>query len=152
MAILKRAIAVFLLLMAAAVIFLWITSPTLLVDNSDGNYPMWERLNWIMGLASIPIMLLVSIVRKARLCRQERAEGGGSAITRDYIEVNLCLAAAIVVTMWYYWNWFQIILPTDEDSLLLLEIHLGFWGFIHPVYVFLSLATASFLWRCAGRK
>lgn len=151
MAILKRAIAVFLLLMAAAVIFLWITSPTLLVDNSDGNYPMWERLNWLMGLASIPIMLLVSIVRKARLCRQERAEGG-SAITRDYIEVNLCLAAAIVVTMWYYWNWFQIILPTDEDSLLLLEIHLGFWGFIHPVYVFLSLATASFLWRCAGRK
>ena len=151
MAILKRAIAVFLLLMAAAVIFLWITSPTLLVDNSDGNYPMWERLNWIMGLASIPIMLLVSIVRKARLCRQERDEGG-HAITRDYIEVNLCLAAAIVVTMWYYWNWFQIILPTDEDSLLLLEIHLGFWGFIHPVYVFLSLATASFMWRCAGRK
>lgn len=152
MAILKRAIAVFLLLMAAAVIFLWITSPTLLVDNSDGNYPMWERLNWIMGLASIPIMLLVSIVRKARLCRQEGAEGGGSAITRDYIEVNLSLAAAIVVTMWYYWNWFHIILPTDEVLPMLVEIHLGFWGFIHPVYVFLSLGTAGFLWRCAGRK
>ena len=151
MDILKRLGAIYLFLMAAVVVFLWITSPTLLIDNSDGQYPAWQPANWFMGLAAIPLMLLVSIFRKALLCRQER-DGNGGGITREYLEVNLSLAAAIVLTMWFYWNWLQTILPTDENSPLLLEIHLGFWGFIHPIYVLLSLATGAWLWRCAGRK
>ena len=151
MDILKRLGAIYLLLMAAVVVFLWITSPTLLIDNSDGNYPAWQVANWFMGLAAIPLMLLVSIVRKALLCRQER-DGDGGGITREYLEVNLSLAAAIVLTMWFYWNWLPTILPSDEISPLLLEIHLGFWGYIHPIYVLLSLATAAWLWRGAGRE
>ena len=151
MDILKRLGAIYLFLMAAVVVFLWITSPTLLIDNSDGQYPAWQAANWFMGLAAIPLMLLVSIFRKALLCRQER-DGNGGGITREYLEVNLSLAAAIVLTMWFYWNWLQTILPTDENSPLLLEIHLGFWGFIHPIYVLLSLATGAWLWRGAGRK
>ena len=151
MGIVSRALSVFLLLMAVVVVFLWISSPTLLIDNSDGTYPMWERANWFMGLAAIPIMLVVSIYRKVTLWRQERAEGGGG-ITREYLEVNLGLGAAIVVTMWYYWNWLHSLLPTDESALLLVGIHLQYWGLIHPVFVFLSLAVASYLWRCGGKK
>ncbi len=157
MDILKRLGAIYLFLMAAVVVFLWITSPTLLIDNSPppdfpvGEYPAWQVADKFMGFAAIPLMLLVAIVREAMLCRREQTDGAGG-IAREYLEVNLSLAAAIVLTMWFYWNWLPAILPTDETSLMLLEIHLGFWGFIHPIFVLLSLSTGAFLWRCAGRK
>lgn len=150
MDILKRLGAVYLFVMAAVVVFLWITSAVF--DNSSGEYPMWQLADKFMGFAAIPLMLLVAIVRKTLLCRQERAEGAGGGITREYLETNLSLAGAIVLTMWFYWNWFYTFWPHNEPGLLLLEIHLGFWGYIHPIYVLLSLSTGAWLWRCAGRK
>ena len=154
MDILKRLGAVYLFLMAAVVVFLWITGAVF--DNSSGDYPMWQLANWFMGLAAIPLMLLVAIVRKALLCRRERDRDGGG-ITREYLETNLSLAGAIVLTMYFYWNWFYSFWPMNEpwlieDSPTLLHIHLSYWGYIHPIYVLLSLATGAWLWRRAGRK
>lgn len=155
MDILKRLAALYLLLMAAVVVFLWITSAVF--DNSSGEYPMWQLADKFMGFAAIPLMLLVSIVRKVMLCRQERAENGAAGITRNYLETNLSLAGAIVLTMYFYWNWFHSFWPMNEPWLIegspvLLHIHLSYWGYIHPIFVLLSLSSASFLWRCAGRK
>ena len=151
---LKRLAAIYLLLMAAAVVFLWITSAVF--DNSSGDYPMWQLADKFMGFAAIPLMLLVAIVRKVMLCRQER-EGEGGGITRQYLETNLSLAGVIVLTMYFYWNWFYSFWPMNEpwliaDSPVLLHIHLSYWGYIHPLFVLLSLSTAAFLWRCTGRK
>ena len=155
MDILKRLAAIYLFLMAAVVVFLWITS--VVFDNSSGDYPMWQLANWFMGLAAIPLLLLVSIVRKVLLCRQERAEGADGGITRNYLETNLSLAGAIVLTMYFYWNWFHSFWPLNEPWLIegspvLLHIHLSYWGYVHPIFVLLSLATGAWLWRCAGRK
>ena len=155
MDIVKRLAAIYLFLMAAVVVFLWITSAVF--DNSSGDYAMWQLADKFMGFAAIPLMLLVAIVRKAMLCRQEKADGGGNGITRNYLETNLSLAGAIVLTMYFYWNWFYSFWPMNEPWLIegspvLLHIHLSYWGYIHPLFVLLSLSTGAFLWRCAGRK
>ena len=150
MDILKRLASLYLLLMAAVVVFLWITSAVF--DNSSGEYPMWQLADKFMGFAAIPLLLLVAIVRKAMLCRQEKAENGAAGITRNYLETNLSLAGAIVLTMYFYWNWFYSFWPDNEPGPILLHIHLSYWGYVHPVFVLLSLGTAAFLWRCAGRK
>ena len=154
MDILKRLGALYLFVMAAVVVFLWITSAVF--DNSSGEYPMWQLADKFMGFAAIPLMLLVAIVRKTLLCRQERAEGAGG-ITREYLETNLSLAAAIVLTMYFYWNWFYSFWPMNEPwviegSPVLLHIHLSYWGYIHSLFVLLSLSTGAWLWRRAGRK
>lgn len=139
MGVFKKLLAIYLAATALAVVVNWITTP--LTDHSEG-YPLWELLNWFLAV-SVLIMLAENVRRKLALGRRDSGEG----ISREYLEANLCFGAAIVLTMWYFWNWFYGLFPENEPGEILLEIHLGFWGFIHPIFVLLGYATAWRLWR-----
>ena len=147
MSALNRILAIYLIAIAVATAINWIATP-LYHDGSD-NYWIWELLNWFMAAAVI-IVLVVNTIRKRRLCQVEE---GSRAISRDYIEVNLAFAASILLTLWYFWNWFASLNPGSEPEVVGL-IHLEWWAFINPLGVLLYAYTGAHLWRStsAGRN
>ena len=140
---LKRVLAIYLIAIAFATGINWIATP--LYHDGSSNYWVWEILNWFMAVGVI-IVLVVNSIRKRRLCRREE---GSSAITRDYLEVNLAFAASIVLTLWYFWNWFAALNPGSEPDVVGL-IHLEWWAFINPMGVLLYAYTGAYLWRAAS--
>ncbi len=140
---LKRVLAICLIAIAFATGINWIATP--LYHDGSSNYWVWETLNWFMAVGVI-LVLVVNSIRKRRLCRREEES---SAITRDYLEVNLAFAASIVLTLWYFWNWFASLNPGSEPDVVGL-IHLEWWAFINPMGVLLYAYTGAFLWRAAS--
>ena len=138
MAVLKRLIGAYLALVSLAVAINWVITP--LMDNSSGEYPIWVTLNWFMSLAVI-LALVVNFARKFGL--REAAEVG---ITRVYIEVNLAFYASIVLSLWWFWNWFHSMFPENEPDVVGL-IHLEWWAFINPLMVITLGATGAYLWK-----
>ena len=139
-----RVLAAYLIAIAFAVAFNWIATP--LYHDGSSNYWTWEILNWFMAAAVI-IVLVVNSIRKRQLCRREE---GSATISRDYLEVNLAFAASVVLTLWYFWNWFASLNPGSEPEVVGL-IHLEWWAFINPLGVLLYAYTGAHLWRAACR-
>ena len=139
MEILKRLVAVFFLLVAAAVAVNWVATP--LYHDGTFNYWVWEALNWPMAVA-IGLALIVNVQRKLGLDSAE-------SITRQYLEVNLAFYASIVLAMWFYWNWFFGFFPESEPEIVG-EIHLQWWAFINPLVVLVVGTTGARLWREAS--
>ena len=138
MAVLKRLIGAYLALVSLAVAINWVITP--LMDNSSGEYPIWVTLNWFMSLAVI-LALVVNFARKFGL-----REAGETGITRVYIEVNLAFYASIVLSLWWFWNWFHSMFPENEPDVVGL-IHLEWWAFINPLMVITLGATGAYLWK-----
>ena len=143
MQVLSRILAAYLVAVAFATGINWIATP-LYHDGSD-NYWIWETLNWFIAAAVI-IVLVVNAIRKRRLCRREE---GDRTITRDYLEVNLAFGASVLLTLWYFWNWFAALNPGSEPDVVGL-IHLEWWAFINPLGVLLYAYTGAHLWRAAS--
>ena len=143
MSVLNRILAIYLIAVAIAAGVNWIATP--LYHDGSSNYWTWEILNWFMAVAVI-IVLVVNSVRKRLLCRREE---GSAGISRDYLEVNLAFAASIVLTLWYFWNWFASLNPGSEPDVVGL-IHLEWWAFINPLGVLIYAYTGAHLWRSAS--
>ena len=143
MSTLQRLLAIYLLAVSLAVAINWIATP--LYHDGTANYWVWEVLNWFMAAGAL-LLLGVNSLRKRQLCRREE---GSTAISRDYLEVNLAFAASIVLTLWYFWNWFASLNPGSEPEVVGL-VHLEWWAFINPMSVLLHAYTGAFLWRNAG--
>jgi hypothetical protein len=143
MFVLKRVLAVYLLLIALVTGINWIATP--LYHDGTANYWIWETLNWFMAVAVI-IVLVVNAIRKHCF---SRGEEGDKAATRDYLEINLAFAASIVLTLWYFWNWFASLNPGSEPDVVGL-IHLEWWAFINPIGVLVYAYTGAHLWRSAA--
>ena len=141
MSILKRVLAVFLMLTALAAGVNWIATP--LYDNSSG-YPVWVILDWPIALGVV-IVLVVNFLRK----RDLDSNGSGASVTRKYLEVNIAFYASLLLTLWFYWNWFYSLFPDNEPDAVE-QIHLMMWAFIIPVLsVPVMGATGFHLWRDA---
>ena len=143
MAALKRVLAVYLIGIAVVTGVNWIATPV--YHDGTSNYWIWETINWFMAVAVV-IVLVVNAIRKRLLCRREE---GDRTITRDYLEVNLAFAASVVLTLWYFWNWFASLNPGSEPEVVGL-IHLEWWAFINPLGVLVYAYTGAHLWRAAG--
>ena len=143
MFVLKRVLAVYLLLIALVTGINWIATP--LYHDGTSNYWIWETLNWFMAVAVI-MVLVVNAVRKHCF---SRGEEGDKTVTRDYLEINLAFAASIVLTLWYFWNWFASLNPGSEPDVVGL-IHLEWWAFINPLGVLVYAYTGAYLWRSAA--
>jgi hypothetical protein len=147
MDILKRLLAAFIVGLALVVaVNLMITA----VYHPPGSteYPVWLIINWFMAVA-VPLLLVVNSIRKRALA----ADDGDVPLTRgymrNYLEVNVTFYASIALTILFFWNWLAFWFPNEPEAVLL--IHLGMWPFFHPVYVAVSLATGSHLWRAPSR-
>ena len=138
MSILKRVAALYLIVVAAAAGVHWIITP--LYDNSSGEYPVWVILNWFM--ASTVIVALDRNVRSKLALRDGDPE---APLTGRRIQVNLLFYATIVLTLWFFWNWFYGFFPNNEPDVVGL-VHLEMWAFINPLFVLTIGVTGFSLW------
>ena len=137
----KRIAAIYLILVAAVAGVHWIVSP--LYDNSSGEYPVWVILNWFM--ASTIIALDRNIRGKLALWGTDP----DVPLTGRRVQVNLLFYATIVLTLWYFWNWFYGFFPQNEPEVVGL-IHLEMWTLINPLFVLTIGVTGFSLWEEAG--
>ena len=139
MSILKRVAAIYLIVVAAAVGAHWIIVP--LYDNSSGEYPVWVFLNWFM-VSTVIIALDRNIRGKLAL----RGVDPDAPLTGRRVQANLLFYATIVLTLWYFWNWFYGFFPHNEPEVVGL-VHLEMWTLITPLFVLVIGVTGFSLWQ-----
>ena len=144
MEMLKRLLAVVHIVLALAVGVNWIATP-LYHDGSD-SYPIWVFLNYFMA-AAVLIALIVNFLSKRAL----DGEDSDGSLSRQYFEVNLAFYASIVLTLWFYWNFFGSLFPETESAVVGL-IHLEMWTLVNPLFVLVSGVTGFRLWRMAAMR
>ena len=139
MSILKRVAAIYLIVVAAAVGAHWIIVP--LYDNSSGEYPVWVFLNWFMAST-----IIIALDRNIRGKLALRGGDPDAPLSGRRVQANLLFYATIVLTMWYFWNWFYSFFPQNEPEVVGL-VHLEMWTLISPLFV-LTIGTTGFgLWQ-----
>ena len=142
MSILKRIAAIYLIAVSALAGLHWIITP--LYDNSSGDYPAWVILNWFMA-STIIVALDKNIRSKAML----RGSDPDAPLTGRRVQVNLLFYATIVLTLWFFWNWFYSFFPQNEPDVVGL-VHLEMWTLINPLFVLTMGVTGFSLWQEAG--
>ena len=125
-------------LLAAAVALHFMFTP--FYDGAADPGQIWDILNWFMAVA-VSGALVLHYLRKRTLDSQS----DDGAVTRGYLEANLALYASVVLTVWFFWNWFNTLTigagPQSDNRLLM-------WAFIDPLFVLISGVTGCYLWRC----
>ena len=142
MSILKRVAAIYLIVVAAVVGAHWIIVP--LYDNSSGEYPVWVFLNWFMAST-----VIIALDRNIRGKLALRGGDPDAPLTGRRVQANLLFYATIVLTMWYFWNWFFSFFPHNEPEVVGL-VHLEMWTLISPLFVLTIGVTGFSLWQESG--
>ena len=138
----KRIAAIYLILVAVVAGVHWIVSP--LYDNSSGEYPVWVILNWFMAST-----IIVALDRNIRGKLALWGTDPDVPLTGRRVQVNLLFYATIVLTLWYFWNWFYGFFPQNEPEVVGL-IHLEMWTLINPLFVLTIGVTGFSLWEEVG--
>ena len=136
---LKKIAAIYLILVAAVAGVHWIIVP--LYDNSSGDYPVWVFLNWFMAST-----IIVALDRNIRGKLALRGSDPDAPLTGRRVQVNLLFYATIVLTLWYFWNWFYGFFPQNEPPVVGL-VHLEMWTLINPLFVLTIGVTGFSLWQ-----
>ena len=103
---------------------------TVFYDDGSTGYPVWAILNWFMGL-SVIIVLAVSSKNKKLLSVTQ-------ADIKKYLEINLSFYGSLMLTIWYFANWFH----DWHDS-----TDLVMWWFITPLFVVITGACGCRMWQ-----
>ena len=106
MSILIRAVAAYLVLVAAAVAVNFIVTP-MYHPGGDASFPVWEVFNYFMAVGMV-FTLAASYAEKRRI------DGDGSADLKRYLEANTVFYGAIAVFILFMWNWFSSLSPNNE--------------------------------------
>ena len=144
MSILMRIAAIYLIAVAFAAGIHWIISP--LYDNSSGEYPFWVITNWFMASA-----VIVALDRNIRSKLALRGADFDAPLTGRRVQTNLLFYANIVLTLWFFWNWFYGFFPHNEPAIVG-PIHLEMWTLINPLFVLTVSVTGFNLWRQASEN
>lgn len=140
MAITKRLIAAYLLIVAVAVAIHFVAE-SIYPDTVDGG-EIWQFLNWFMAV-SVLVTLRLRFDAMAGLDR----ESSTKADIKDYISTNVAFFASVLLTLWYFWNWFDSLASGSEPQD---TVRLVVWTLIDPLFVILTGATGRELWMRAG--
>ncbi len=134
----SKIVAVLFWLLAAAVALHFIFTP--FYDAVLDVAQVWKILNWPMAVGVV-VALIVQCYRK-RALGSRTADG---PITREYLDINIAFYASLVLTLWFFWNWFDALTTgTGPQS----DTRLVFWAFVDPMFVLISGVTGCYLWRC----
>ena len=142
MGVLKRIAAVYLIVVASLAGLHWIATP--LYDNSSGEYPFWVVFNWFMAGA-----IIVALDRNIRGKLALRGTDMDAPLTGRRVQANLLFYASIVLTCWFFWNWFYGFFPHNEPAAVG-QIHLEMWTLINPLFVLTIGVTGFSAWQQAG--
>ena len=133
MQILMRLIAVYLVLVAAAVAVNFIITP-LYHPGGDAPFPVWEVLNWFMA-AGIIITVAAAFVEKRRV--------DGDADLKRYLGANTVFYSAVAIFIVFFWNWFSSLDPDNSPD--------GqFWVVIDTLMPIVMGVAGCRLWRNSG--
>ena len=133
----KRALAVFLVVTAIAVVLNLILTPV--YHDGSAEYPVWKILNWFMA-AGVLVALVVSVLR-----RRAPAEAG----TLEYVRTSVTFYGAIVLTMLFFWGWLWTLNPDSETGEAVTS-HMVYFPLVDALFVVLALTTGRYLWNDAG--
>ena len=139
MDVLKRILAVFLVLTAVAVALNLILTPV--YHDGSLEYPVWRILNWFMA-AAVLVALVVSYLRRRTL-------GNGEASTLQYVRASMVYYGAIVLTMLFFWGWFWTLNPDSETGDAITS-HIVYFPIVDALFVVVALATGRHLWKDGG--
>ncbi len=142
MSMVKKVLAVALIIVAAAVAIHFIFSPFYPDRDLVDINRIWGVLDAGMAL-SVIVMLVFHYARKRAY--DARAEAGGP-VTREYLELNVLLYATIVLGILLFWNWFDYL---DGGQQVQDQIRLTFWGFIDPLLSVTIGVSGCHMWRSA---
>ena len=106
MSILMRVLAVYLVLLGAAVAVNFMATP-LYHPGGDAPYTVWAILNWFMAVGMV-IALAASYVEKRRV------DADSGADVKNYLGANTAFYAAAAVFILFFWNWFSGLSPNDQ--------------------------------------
>ena len=137
----KRVLAVFLVVTGIAAAALLIVTP--LTHDGSPDYPVWKILNWFMA-AGVVIVLVVAFLRK-------HVREGDELIVAEYLRLNFVYYGAIALTMLFFWEWFWTLNPDSETGDAVTS-HIIYFPIMDALYVALSLSVGRRLWREAGGR
>ena len=138
---LKRITGIILVAMAVVVAVHTVVEPLYHGSTSAQPYsPVWDTLNPLMVL-TIALGLIFSFIRK----RAVDCEGGGAAVTREYLAANTLFFGFLFVGILFLWNWFNLLNPAfaaiGSETVSLV------WIIIDAILPLLSGAMGVFLLR-----
>ncbi len=134
----RRPLSVILGVIALAVAFHFIFTP-FYPDGVDVGL-VWDILNWFMAFAVL-VTLALAYIRKKNMTSD-------SMDAKMYVRVNVVFYSALLLTIWFFWNWFDNLAAGAE---LQDDIHLTFWGFIDPLFIILVGRLSVRLWKGDSR-
>ena len=141
-AFLMKGVGVLMILSGIAVMVLLMVTP--LFHDGSPDYPAWRALNYVMAVGVI-VSLVIAGKWKYLLHRSEP----GSASTLDVVRVNAVFLGTIVLTMWFFWEWFWTLNPESETGDAVTS-HLIYFPLVDALYVVITLTIGGRLWCEAG--
>ena len=108
-----------------------------LVDVTD----VWWVIDWFMAVGTA-LALIIHYLRK-RAADSQDSYGG---ISREYLEVNAMVYASVLLTLWFFWNWFDFLTGGGADQDTVRSI---IWTLVDPLFVIVMGVTGCYLWRAA---
>ncbi len=102
---------------------------------------LWNYVNYVMAIGVLAA-LVVHYLRKRAFA------GTAESLSREYLEVNVAFYLSLVLTLCFFWNWFDDITVGESQD----TTHLIMWTFVNPLFVVISGITGFHLWRDASRQ
>ena len=132
----SRILAIYLVTIATVVALNFILQAFYQTAVNVGE--LWDILDWFMAVA-VPATLIIRYVQKVELDRTSN----GESVTRQYVEVNVALYAAILLFLWFFWNWFDNLVAGSDPQGTLQMIN---WMFIDPLFILVVGTTGCRIW------
>ena len=76
--------------------------------------------------------IIVALDRNIRSKLALRGSDPDAPLTGRRVQANLLFYATIVLTLWFFWNWFYGFFPQNEPDVVGL-VHLEMWTLINPI-------------------
>ena len=100
---------------------------------------VWDILNWFMAGA-----ILVALAYQYLSKRALDKPGTARSVNYQYLYTNLLLFIAIVLTLWFFHNWFNSFSSAPEAPWFRVGV---VWIVVNAIFVAVTGITAGQLWR-----
>ena len=129
---LRRVVGVILLLTAVIVGIYFV------VDQLEILPLLWPQIDYLMAVSAV-LGLIFAYLRKRNL----EAAGLDRIVTRRYLEANIFFYGFLLITMLFFWNWFDLLVDADPQD----TDHQMVWIIVDTVGALLWGALGMFLLR-----